>query len=139
MKNKVLLIEDDRTMLALLSTLLRFEGFDVVQLQDDESLEAAMQAIHREAPDVILLDVHLRHWNGLDLLKLIRADRATQAAGVIMSSGIDLSQRCIEQGADAFILKPYMPEDLIQKIRQVMAAPSLGAQNADAQNLGTPG
>jgi len=139
MKNKVLLIEDDRTMLALLSTLLRFEGFDVVQLQDDESLEAAMQAIHREAPDVILLDVHLRHWNGLDLLKLIRADRATQAAGVIMSSGIDLSQRCIEQGADAFILKPYMPEDLIQKIRQVMAAPSLGAQNAAAQNLGTPG
>ncbi len=135
MKNKVLLIEDDRTMLTLLSTLLRFEGFDVVQLQDDESLESAMQVIHRETPGVILLDVHLRRWNGIDLLKMIRADRATQAAGVVMSSGIDLGQRCLEQGANAFILKPYMPEDLIQKIHQVMAAQDLGAQNLEAGKL----
>jgi DNA-binding response OmpR family regulator len=121
MNNKVLLIEDDRTMLTLLTTLLRFEGFEVAQLLNDESLEAAILGIQSEEPAVILLDVHLRHWNGLDLLKLIRATDSTRSAGVVMSSGIDLSQRCIEQGADDFILKPYMPDDLIRKIRQVMA------------------
>jgi CheY-like chemotaxis protein len=34
---------------------------------------------------------------------------------------MDVSQRCMELGANAFILKPYMPEDLLQKIRQVTA------------------
>lgn len=121
MNNKVLLIEDDRTMLTLLTTLLRFEGFEVAQLQNDESLEAAIISIQNEEPAVILLDVHLRHWNGLDLLKLIRTTESTRSARVVMSSGIDLSQRCIDQGADDFILKPYMPDDLIRKIRQVMA------------------
>jgi CheY-like chemotaxis protein len=67
------------------------------------------------------MDVHLRQINGLDLLHAIRSDESTRSARVIMTSGIDMSQRCLEKGADAFILKPYMPEDLIQKIRQVMA------------------
>jgi DNA-binding NarL/FixJ family response regulator len=38
-----------------------------------------------------------------------------------MSSGSDLRQRCLEMGADGFIMKPYMPEDLIRAIRQALA------------------
>lgn len=120
MKNKVLIIEDDRTMLALLSTLLRFEGFEVAQLVDDDSIEAAIAAIQREQPGVILLDVHLRQLNGMDVLQALRANTDLNT-GVIMCSGVDLGYRCIEQGADDFILKPYMPEDLIRKIRKVIA------------------
>jgi CheY-like chemotaxis protein len=72
-------------------------------------------------PDVILLDVHLRRVNGLDLLTAIRQDEKTRHTGVILSSGMDVSQRCMELGANAFILKPYMPEDLLQMIRRVAA------------------
>jgi CheY-like chemotaxis protein len=121
MTTKVMLIEDDFTMLSLLRTLLRFEKFEVVAVENDSDLPGVLDAIRRELPDIILMDVHLRQINGLDLLQAIRSDKATRSARVIMTSGIDIGQRCLEHGADAFILKPYMPEDLIQKIRQVMA------------------
>ena len=119
-KPKVLLIEDDHTMLILLRTLLHFEGFEVAQLDDDENLDVIMDVVRQEMPDAILLDVHLRQVNGLDLLRLIRQDKSLDATGVIMSSGLDFHSRCLSGGADAFIQKPYMPEELIGKIRQVI-------------------
>lgn len=121
MNPKIMLIEDDHTMMSLLTTLMRFEGFDTAMIKNDESLDTIMADIRQEMPDVILLDVHLRRVNGLDLLSNIRNDERTHRIGVILSSGMDVSQRCLEMGADAFILKPYMPEDLLQKIRQVLA------------------
>ena len=118
---KVLLIEDDHTMITLLRTLLRIEGFEVALLESDESLEAILASIRKDKPDVALLDVHLRQVNGLDLLYAIREDPECHDMHVIMSSGIDFGQQCLDGGADAFILKPYMPEDLISKLRQVSA------------------
>jgi DNA-binding response OmpR family regulator len=121
MNPKVMLIEDDHTMMLLLTTLLRFESFETAGLKNDESLETVMDEIRLERPDVILLDVHLGRINGLDLLSAIRQDEKTSRIGVVMSSGMDVSKRCLELGANAFILKPFMPEDLIQQIRQVLA------------------
>lgn len=121
MNPKVMLIEDDHTMMTLLTTLLHFEGYETAAIQNDESLDAIMEDIRQAAPDVILLDVHLRRVNGLDLLSAIRQDERTRHSGVLMSSGMDVRQRCIDLGANAFILKPYMPEDLLQQIRQVIA------------------
>lgn len=121
MTTKVMLIEDDYTMLSLLRTLLRFEKFEVAAVENDSDMSTVLEAIRRELPDIILMDVHLRQINGLDLLRAVRSDESTRSARVIMTSGIDIGQRCLESGADAFLLKPYMPEDLIQKIHQVMA------------------
>jgi CheY-like chemotaxis protein len=121
MKSKVMLIEDDSTMITLLSTLMSFEGYETVALENDDNLDVIMEDIRREAPNVILLDVHLRRINGLDLLSAIREDEVTSRIGVVMSSGMDVSQRCLQLGANAFILKPYMPEDLLQQIRRVIA------------------
>jgi len=121
MNPKIMLVEDDHTMMTLLTTLLRFEGFETAIIKNDESLDIIMEDIRQEMPDVILLDVHLRRINGLDLLSAIRQDKRTCQIGVIMTSGMDVSQRCMDLGANVFILKPYMPEDLLQKIRQVIA------------------
>jgi CheY-like chemotaxis protein len=121
MNPKVMLIEDDHTMMSLLTTLMRFEGFETASIKNDESLDTMMEDIRQEMPDIIILDVHLRQVNGLDLLSAIRQDERMGQIGVILSSGMDVSQRCMELGANAFILKPYMPEDLLQKIRQVTA------------------
>lgn len=117
---KVLLIEDDNTMLTLLCTLLRFEGFDISQLGSEESVDEIMDLIRKENPDLILLDVHLHQIDGFDLLKNIREDEKVKSARVLMSSGMDFRDRCKQEGADGFILKPYMPEDLIKKIRKTL-------------------
>jgi DNA-binding response OmpR family regulator len=120
MTTKVMLIEDDNTMLTLLRTLLRFEGFEIAQLDNDDNPDRILQAMRLEQPEAVLLDVHLRQFNGFELLHLIRQDEDLKNTRVIMSSGMDFSTRCLDEGADGFLLKPYMPEDLIDEIRKVM-------------------
>ena len=119
--HKVMLIEDDRTMLSLLTTLLGMEGFDVVKAGDD-SVEVVYQAVKAEKPDAVLLDVNLHHVNGLDVLRRVRQDPELDTVRVVMSSGIDYSEQCREAGAQSFIMKPYMPDDLINMIRQALSA-----------------
>jgi DNA-binding response OmpR family regulator len=120
MAQKLLLIEDDQTMLALLSTLLTYEGFEVAAVSEDDSVETILQNVQQAAPEVVLLDVHLRRVYGLDVLEAIRKT-CGKTPRVVMSSGSDLRQRCLDLGADGFIMKPYMPEDLIRSIRQALA------------------
>lgn len=120
MNPKVMLVEDDITMRSLLRTLLRYEGYDVATAENDTDAEAILSTIREEEPMVILMDVNLRYLNGIELLQTLRKDEQFQSTGIIMSSGSDVRDRCMENGADAFILKPYMPEELIQKISLVL-------------------
>lgn len=120
MPTKILLIEDDPTMQTLLKTLLQFEGFEVVLQNKDDDLEKVLENIQQECPEIILLDVYLRQINGFDLLTNLRENPDLRNIGVIMSSGIDFNERCLKEGANAFILKPYMPEDLVKTIRRVI-------------------
>ncbi len=117
--SKIMLVEDDKTMLSLLQTLLQMEGFEVVQYKE-ERLDKILEVMRQEKPEVTLVDVNLHFFSGLDLLHQIRQDTALASSRVIMSSGIDYSDKCFAEGADAFILKPYMPDDLIKEIRQAL-------------------
>jgi DNA-binding response OmpR family regulator len=114
MTQKVLLAEDDVTMVSLLKTLLKMEGFQVIVLAADADVPAA---VRREHPDVVLLDVHLSHQSGLEILELIRKGKETKNVPVVMTSGEDVKDECIRRGANAFLLKPYMPDDLIGMLR----------------------
>lgn len=113
---KVMLVEDDPTMLSLLETLLKIEGFEVGAI---DGFEDIVGQIKSHAPDVILMDVHLKDVNGIDLLAEARQDDALKDTVVIMSSGMDFSDKAMKTGATAFMLKPYMPDDLIAKIREL--------------------
>lgn len=119
---KVALIEDDAVMLALLQTLMEYEGFETVQLDGMGKVGDIVDLLRRERPDLILMDVHLRQINGLDLLRELRKDPLLQAVRVIISSGMELSSESSLEGADGFILKPYMPDDLVARIRETLGA-----------------
>ena len=117
--SKVMLIEDDATMIGLLKTLLGIDGYDVVAFAGGEDV---LQAVQREKPDLILLDVNLKNFGinditGFDLLKRMRADDDLKDIGVIMSSGMNYHQESKEAGADGFVMKPYMPDDLLELIK----------------------
>lgn len=119
--SKVMLIEDDKTMLTLLGTLLKMEGFEVACLTNEKSLDDLVSTLRREKPDVALVDVHLQQANGIDLLVRVRQDPDLSSIRILMSSGLDKSTECKQAGADNFILKPYMPDELIQQIRRVLS------------------
>ncbi len=116
-KSKVLLAEDDSTMVSLLKTLLKLEGFDVVALSADADVPAA---VRHEKPDVLLLDVHLLHQSGLSILESLRSSEDTSNVRVVMSSGANVRDECMTRGANGFLMKPYMPEDLIKMLKQAI-------------------
>jgi CheY-like chemotaxis protein len=112
---KVMLVEDDPIMIDLLNTLLELEGFEVSTLSSGENF---IKTVKNDDPDLILLDVHLRglggaEINGFDLLKQIRSDATINNCTVVMSSGMDFKEKSKQNNADGFILKPYMPGDLV--------------------------
>jgi CheY-like chemotaxis protein len=117
-KPKVLLAEDDFTMVSLLKTLLKMEGYEVVALDADANIS---QAIRAQKPDVLLMDVHLFNQNGLDILDTIRNSEDINDVRVLMSSGSNVKEECMQRGADGFLMKPYMPDDLFKQIKQVLS------------------
>jgi DNA-binding response OmpR family regulator len=112
---RVLLAEDDQTMVSLLTTLLRMDGFEVKAVDADEDVPAA---INKLRPDVVVLDVLLADQNGLDVLEAIRTNDAKHDVRVIMISGLDLRDESMRRGADAFLMKPFMPEELMKVLHK---------------------
>jgi CheY-like chemotaxis protein len=118
-KPKVLLAEDDPTMVSLLKTLLKMEGFEVVALFADSDIP---QVTRDEKPDILLMDVHLANLSGLDILDDIRSTEDIRSVKVIMSSGSNVREECMRHGANGFLLKPYMPDELITILKHSLNA-----------------
>jgi DNA-binding response OmpR family regulator len=117
-KYKVLVVEDDLSILMGLSLNLRYEGYEVVQAQDGEK---GLQMALEQHPDVVLLDVMLPGMNGYEVCKELR--RRGHAAGVVMISakgqepdkiiGLDL-------GADDYVVKPFGLKELLARVKAVL-------------------
>ena len=120
MKQKVLLIDDDPKILLLQKTYLEIEGFSVAHF-DGASLDALNDILNHDRPDVILMDVNLRHINGFTLLRNIRQSENYKTIPVVMTSGMDMGLRCHQEGANAFLMKPYMPDELTRLLRSLLA------------------
>ena len=102
-------------MMYLLKTLLTLEGYDVVNLDITEDVITKTRS---EKPDVLLMDVHLAGKNGVDVLTDMRKEEDLKDVVVIMSSGMNMEYECKDAGANAFLLKPFMPDDLIALIKR---------------------
>lgn len=117
---KILIMDDDVTMAGLLKTLLELDGYDVVH----ETREGAfVSTVRSEKPDVILMDIFLAESDGLNLLAEVRAEKDLADTRIIMTSGMELSAEARAAGADAFLLKPYTPDQLITAIRGNISGP----------------
>jgi len=117
MQRKVLLAEDDLTMVALLETLLKMEGFQVFAIQADGDVPAEIRIIE---PDLLFLDVHFGQQSGLDIVESVRGNRDFDEVRIVMTSGLDLREECLQRGADSFVLKPFMPDDLLSAFKAVL-------------------
>ena len=112
---KVLIADDDYTMVALLKTLLGMEGYQVVTLLDKAG--DIIENIRAAKPDILLIDIFLGSRNGLDIVRQIRQLPDLNSIKIIMASGIDKTEECLAAGADVFLLKPYMPNELFDILR----------------------
>jgi CheY-like chemotaxis protein len=113
--SKVLLAEDDHTMVSLLTTLLKMEGYEVVVLDVHADVPSV---VLKEKPDVLLMDVHLGGQNGIDIVRDIRKDPANENVNIVMASGLNMKDECLLRGANHFIMKPFMPDDLLKLLKK---------------------
>ena len=117
-----MLVDDDAIMVDLLKTLLKMEGYDICQFSDGDEF---FEVLSQELPDIVFMDVNLENFsqndiNGLTLLDQIRQRPEFEHTKIIMSSGLDLKNESVKQGADGFILKPYLPDNLISLLEEVL-------------------
>lgn len=115
MPNKVLIVDDDRTMVSLLQTLLEMDGFEVAAIRD---WGAILETIRAEMPDLVIMDYFLPQQEGLDIVVAMRGDPQLADVRIIMTSGMDMSEQCIGAGVNDFLLKPYTPEQLSASIQE---------------------
>ena len=111
----MLLAEDDATMVSLLQTLLKLEGYEVQALDVHSDVPAVVQ---REKPHALFMDVHLGGQSGMEILDTIRKHKELSDVRIVMTSGLNVKEECINRGANAFLLKPFMPDDLIRALKQ---------------------
>jgi DNA-binding response OmpR family regulator len=118
--HKIMLVEDDDLMRSLLADYLSMEGFPVVQCDMCGGIEATLAFLEQEQPALAVVDVHSRQIDGFELLHSIRSSARLQSLRVLMTSGLDFVLRSYQEGADGFLLKPYMPEELVRKINDLI-------------------
>jgi CheY-like chemotaxis protein len=117
---KIMVIEDDTNMFSLLQMLLEFEGYEVVLWEGGEEIQHIVDEICLEKPSLILMDVHLRHLNGFEVLRALKEEPELNEVKVLIASGVDMTKRSQQEGADGFILKPFMPDELINEIQTTL-------------------
>lgn len=118
----VLIAEDEPSILESLDFILRRAGFSIASVTDGE---AALAAIRRERPRLVVLDVMLPKRSGFDVLKQIRADTLTHDLPVMIltAKGQAQDRQIAEQlGASSFVTKPYANSDVVGTVRRLLEA-----------------
>ena len=114
---KIYIVEDDPEIRELESYALKSSGYETVEFAEGSSF---FNALHREKPDLVLLDVMLPGEDGLSILKHLRSQSDTMRLPVILvtarSTELD-TVRGLDLGADDYIAKPFGIMELVSRVR----------------------
>lgn len=117
---KILIIDDDKSILKLTGTLLRNNGYNVVLSNDaPEGVETAMKI----NPDLILLDVMMPIINGYNICRLLKSQEEYKNIPIILlTSRTKEADRRLgkEVGANAYIAKPFSVTELLSKVNELL-------------------
>ncbi|MGB9585914.1 MAG: response regulator [Anaerolineales bacterium] len=116
----VLIVEDDQDMRHLIGALLEMEGYVVASLDHIEPYDELINQVNQRSPDLLLIDVHINGKTSFEFIEKFKEFEVSKRPKVLMSSGMAIEGECIRHGADGFLLKPYMPDELIRKINQML-------------------
>lgn len=115
--NRILLVEDDREIISSLSEFLRREGFDVKNATGQTS---ALQLLHENTFDLVLLDIMLADGNGFTTCSAIKSEYDIPVIFLTASGDEYSTVTGFDLGADDYIAKPFRPRELVSRIKNIL-------------------
>jgi two-component system response regulator QseB len=130
---KLLLVEDNRPLIEMIAAFLRERGFAVDAAGNGADALAALGA---SSYDAVILDLGLPDMDGLEVLRIMRADQGSMLPALILTArdGIDHRVTGLNAGADDYILKPFDLMEFEARLRAVLRRP--GARDAPQHSFG---
>jgi len=116
-RGPILVVDDDRKIVRLVRTYLERDGFRVVEAIDGR---AALIAVEREMPALVVLDMMLPELDGLEVIRAVRSTQRTPI--VVLSARGSTSDRIagLDAGADDYLPKPFSPAELVLRVKRVL-------------------
>ena len=128
-KPKILLVDDEPSLVKIVTRRLEAEGFDVCVAMDGEE---ALRQVPAEQPKLVILDVMLPKMNGYEVCRRLKADPRWQSLPIVMFTAkvLDRDEKTgMEAGANAYVRKPFRAPELIEKIRSLLEQAGGGGGN----------
>jgi CheY-like chemotaxis protein len=119
-KRRILVADDDPSISALTTGLLRGRGFECHEARNGrQALELARTLL----PELLILDVNMPLMNGLDVLRALREDPSTAALKVLLFTGSDSPNQVksgLDLGASGYLRKPFRPFDFLRRVKEIL-------------------
>ena len=116
---KVLIVEDDSMTRKALEHKMKIDGYDVISAVDGNK---GAELLKSEKIDILLTDLHMPNFSGLDLIKFVRG-QLKLTIPIIMVTRVGLEETVLnafELGADDYITKPFSPDELSLRVKKAL-------------------
>ncbi len=116
---KILLAEDEPLLLKVMEMRLKKEGYEVISSIDGKE---ALDQIRLQSPDLVIVDFMMPYYSGLEVLAKIRQQLKLSTPVIILSAmeQEDTKIKAFKLGANDYILKPFSPNELLGRIKQLV-------------------
>jgi two-component system, OmpR family, alkaline phosphatase synthesis response regulator PhoP len=136
MKEKILIVDDEKDIVKMIDYALKKEGYRTVSCYDGQD---ALDAAHKERPDLVVLDLMLPGIDGLDVCKQLKKGSDTPMIPIIMlTAKAQETDKVVglELGADDYMTKPFSPRELVARIKAVLRRTQEKEQLPDIVEIG---
>lgn len=114
-KKRVLVVDDEPGVLKFVRISLSAAGYEVLTAGGGEE---GLKLVESEKPDIMLLDILMVPMSGFDVLVKLR--EFSQLPVIVFTAKSDLGNMAIREGANGFIAKPFMPDQLVKQIEETL-------------------
>ncbi|MFH1416159.1 MAG: response regulator [Elusimicrobiota bacterium] len=115
---KITIIEDEQAEQKTLRFILEKERYITAAYTSGYK---AIEAIKKDPPDLVILDLKLPDIDGIEVCKILKKDKELKDIPVIMVSGRSMDEQAgLKSGAEYYLSKPYMPDELINTIKAIL-------------------